>query len=571
MFWRACSLFLILSFALVAQPQSTQPGAPVRQPIFQSKVRVVVVDVVVTQGKGETVASLRKQDFQVMEDGKPQKISSFEEHKGADPTQIKLPPMPNGVYTNYPLTKTADSVNVLLLDSLNTEPKDQVFVRKQMIKFLQNVPLGTRLGIFTLGSRLRMIKGVTADSSGLLASLSANKAENNPHYSRLNPTAQQKDTDREIINLMVMNQASPEAITALQQFQAENQAYETGTRVQMTLLAFQQLARYLSSIPGRKNIIWVSGAFPVNLFPDGNMPHEFQQEVQQTADMLTSDQIAIYPISAGGLVGFDQYDTSVFNFMSIHDQNDERSATQMSMVQLAQDTGGQAFYNVNGLTEAVTKAVNEGSHYYTLAYTPANKQMNGKYRRIQVKLAGNYKLSYRRGYYADNSAPQEQANVDPLLPLVGFGMPDFSQVLYKVRILPTNPQPSPDAAIAGVNEDLKKPITRYAVDFAVSVDDLRLLPTSDGIRHGSIELILVAYDRDGKPLNMVTEKADVLLKPKVYASMQKVGLQLHKEIDVPPGEVYLRTGIYDLDASNAGTLGVTLNSNTTSASASPTR
>src|SRR6185437_7171310 len=114
---------------------------------------------------------LRKQDFKVLEDGKPQKISFFEEHKGVATTQVKLPPMPTGVYTNFPTTKSADSVNVLLLDSLNTEPRDQVFVHKQMIKYLQNVPPGTRLGIFTLGSRLRMIKGISADSSGMLAAL----------------------------------------------------------------------------------------------------------------------------------------------------------------------------------------------------------------------------------------------------------------------------------------------------------------------------------------------------------------------------------------------------------------
>jgi hypothetical protein len=80
----------------------------------QAKVRVVLVDVVVTSGKGDSVTGLHKEDFEVLEDGKPQTIASFTEHQGAPPTQIKLPPMPPNVYTNYPLTQTADSVNVLL-------------------------------------------------------------------------------------------------------------------------------------------------------------------------------------------------------------------------------------------------------------------------------------------------------------------------------------------------------------------------------------------------------------------------------------------------------------------------
>ncbi|HEY1802366.1 MAG TPA: VWA domain-containing protein [Terriglobales bacterium] len=580
---RCCLLFFLAPLAVISLCSQSigdnvqAPGGAANvtnnQPTFQSKVRVVLVDVVVTKGKGDPATSLRKQDFQVLEDGKPQKISFFEEHKGAQPTQVKLPPMPAGVYTNFPTTKTADSVNVLLLDSLNTEPRDQVFVHKQMLKYLENLPPGTRLGVFTLGSRLRMVKGISADSSELLAALNAKKAKNNPQYSRLNPTAFQKDTDKEILNVMAMNQASPQAIGALKEFQSENLAYLTDTRVRITLQAFQQLARYLSNIPGRKNVIWVSGSFPINVFPEANMPRQFQEAIQQTADVLTADQVAVYPIAAQGLNADSRYDANLLHPPSIEEGNTERGSDQLSMMKLARDTGGQAFFNTNGLASAVSNAVNDGSHYYTITYTPTNKRMDSKFRRIQVKLAkGGYKLSYRRGYYAEDAkalqvAADQKPTIDPLLPLVGFGMPDFSQILYKVRVLPVNPQPAADAPIEGGNVDLKKPVTRYAVDFAVDLDDLKLQLGADGVRRGSLELIVVAYDADGKPLNMVTQDSDVLLKPKVYAFMQRVGLQIHKEIDVPAGEAFLRTGIYDRNASNAGTLGITLPGDVASASA----
>ena len=128
------------------------------------------MDVVVTNGKGEPPPGLRKKDFQILEDGTPHTISVFEEHKGVPPTQVKLPPMPPNVFTNYPTAESADSVNLLLLDALNTEPKNQIYVREQMIKYLRNVQPGTCLAIFTLGSRLRMVKEFTTDSSGLKAS-----------------------------------------------------------------------------------------------------------------------------------------------------------------------------------------------------------------------------------------------------------------------------------------------------------------------------------------------------------------------------------------------------------------
>ena len=86
----------------------------------------MLVDVVVTSGD-EPVGGLRKEDFQVTEDGRPQTISFFEEHTGGTVSAVALPPAPPGVYTNYPTIKTTDSINVLLLDSLNTQASDQTY------------------------------------------------------------------------------------------------------------------------------------------------------------------------------------------------------------------------------------------------------------------------------------------------------------------------------------------------------------------------------------------------------------------------------------------------------------
>ena len=143
------------------------------------------------------------------------------------------------------------------------------------------------------------------------------------------------------------------------------------------------------------------------------------------------------------------------------------------------------------------------------------------------------------------------------------GLPDFSQILYKVRVTPIHPQPSSDAAHAGDNPDLKGPLTRYGVDFAVSVGDLAFETTADGMRDANLEVMLIAYDRDGKPLNAVTRKHELRMKPENYAAAQAAGLQMHFEIDVPTDElarndVYLHAGIYDVRASNAGTLEVPL-------------
>jgi hypothetical protein len=141
---------------------------------------------------------------------------------------------------------------------------------------------------------------------------------------------------------------------------------------------------------------------------------------------------------------------------------------------------------------------------------------------------------------------------------MGVNLPNLSQILYKVRLLPTDPQPATDTPFLGSNTEYKGPRTRYTADFAVAVQDLKLSLTSDGVHHGDVELMLVAYDHQGKPLNMVIKRAGLLLKPDVYKSMEKVGLQIKSEIDVPQGDVVLRTGIFDLDANQAGTLTIPL-------------
>jgi hypothetical protein len=125
-------------------------------------------------------------------------------------------------------------------------------------------------------------------------------------------------------------------------------------------------------------------------------------------------------------------------------------------------------------------------------------------------------------------------------------------------VQPLAPQPAADAPRIGGNTEMKGPVIRYGADFAVIAEDLRFDATPDGMRHGTVEVILVAYDREGKPLNFVTFKSDLNLRPDVYASVQKIGLQIHQEIDVPKEHFYLRTGIYDLKSGTAGTLGFPL-------------
>jgi VWFA-related protein len=573
MYPRAGCLTYSAVLSLCAASLFSQTAPSDSQPtIFRAETRLVLLDIVVTNGKGEPVSSLHRDDFQITEDGKPQSVSVFEEHWAPAVSIAKLPPMPANVFTNYPLTRIPDSVNVLLLDWLITQPQDQAYVRAQTIRYLKGLTPGTSLAVFTLGSHLHMVQGFTTDPAVLLAALDSKKGKPGAESTRLLPTTVQAASEQDLIDLMKMNMAAPAAIEAVSQEMAGTSALHADERVKVTLQALQLLARFLSGVPGRKNVIWFSGSFPISIFPGGGVPREYAGDLRQTADLLTPGRVAIYPVSGEGLTGNFTYQaenapTPQEQEENLRAENVKRAEKQFAMEELAKDTGGQALYNTNGLSDAMAHAINGGAHYYGLAYSPTNQKMDGKYRAIQVKLLrSDYKLAYRRGYYAEKTTTQAGADhstpANPLLRFMTFGLPDSTQIVYKVRVQPSNPQPTADAPRAGGNTELKAPFKRYVVEYAISAGDLVLNLTPDGVRHGDIEAMLAAYDFDGKPLNFVDRKFDVELGPRVYDEVKTLGLQLRQEIDVPQEDFYLRTGIYDHSSARAGTLGIPLATNT---------
>ena len=560
----------VTASALFAQspPQNASATPQVSAPTIKVETRVVLVDIVVTGAKGQPIVNLKKDDFRIAEDGVPQSLSSFEEHKLDRSQPMVLPAMPANVYTNFPAAKPPDSVNVLLLDMLNTQPSNQAYVREQALKYLSGAPAGTRVAIFALHRQLHLVRGFTTDFSGLAAALDDKSLSARPEVSPFLSTDSTKASENEILRAMTRNMSSPVKIDAVRDYEADRLAEMNRSRADITLEALQALAHFLSAMPERKNVIWFADSFPVSFLPDPKV-HDAKRQalVQQTSDLLTAGQVAIYPVSASGLVGDPGFQAN--NDRGPRERQSAESgpeAEQIAMETIAQDTGGRAFYRRNGLSDAFATAVNEGAQYYTLAYSPTDVRNDGKYRRIEVTIpASDYKLAYRRGYFADKplaSAADGASNQDPLIPYIGFGLPDFDKIICKVEVSPTSPQPKKGAARAGANTELKEPVVRYGVNFAISVDDLALTAAADGARHGHLEEMVAAYDAEGRILNLAKQEMKLSMGEQDYLKLRAIGLQLHQEIDVPPGEVILRVGIYDFDSGNAGTIGIPVSSPT---------
>ena len=212
--------------------------------------------------------------------------------------------------------------------------------------------------------------------------------------------------------------ATSDAMASIQQFEADEAAFQMDLRVRYTLDAFQELARYLRGVPGRKNLIWFSGSFPISLDPDVTLQSPFEAmriyapDVSETTSMLAASRVSVYPVDARGLFNDPQFSAQASgsgmssisssgsgNIMGSGSatgrgsrgrgagsiggtanqprmaQNSTKffqqtAAEHATMQQIAEETGGHAYYDTNGIKEAVAAAIQNGANYYTLAYVP---------------------------------------------------------------------------------------------------------------------------------------------------------------------------------------------------------
>ena len=584
--------FVLAAFATSLLAAQAPPAANLAQgPVFRTGARDVVVDIVATDKDGHAISGLHPSDFEVYENGKPQKVDFFEEHqaKTLPPGSVApLPPMPPGVFTNVPPAPESDSVNVLLLDTLNTPRQDFSYARNQVIKFLHNVTPGNRMAIVVLSDKLTFVQGFTTDIAALQAAVEAKQKGVSPQTNPALVTRTEEAENNDAVafrSQSVAGFSSPLGtlgVAALEDAFTSFQDFQLRMRTLNTLEALRDLAHYLANVPGRKNLIWFSSDFPVYIFPNLSEREGDQDlvvpisEVRKTADALTAARVAVYPVNAKGVMNDSVMDADSPGIANTPSIGPAGSMSQMSgymadaanrtdeiteMKQLAADTGGEAIYNQNDLSVATTRAIADGSHYYTITYAPTDAKLDGSYRNIEIKSADKkIKLSYRHGYNADaSSTPPSAPQPNPLHPLMLLGMPDSTEILYGLRAAPAAQQPAPGAKLAGSNSKLNGPVTRYSVEFMIRWTDLRLNPGPQNSHTGKIEVQLLAYSPDGTALNWTGGAMAMDLKPDIYAAIQRSGVPAHFDIDVPQGKPFiLSTGVYDWLSGKAGTLQVAL-------------
>ncbi len=496
----------ILSGGGYAQSSSPSPTPSAKsgatnhpQTVFKSTTRLVVLDVVVTDDKGQPVTGLKSEDFTVKENGEPQNVIDFSFHT---PGNIAQSPSQPGIVTNTPLYRGLSCLNVILLDAINTEFSSHAYAQDMLIKYLDSGPAIQPTAVYALEGNLVMLHDFTTDTKALRDVLS--------HYKSMGPTHLPT----------VEAAASPFGHTG---------SFQTSPRGRTAAFyAMSFLAEGLAGYPGRKNLIWISEGFPLNLFPDALMTdqvvsiEDFSPIMEKIADDLMAAQVAVYPISAEGVSLNSQF------------------AAHSAMAGLAQRTGGKTFFNRNDLDMGVRTSLDDGATYYTLEYYPSDKNWNQKFRHIQVKLdRPGVKLQNRDGYYAmnpnvrygDNVVNQQFSNA------LSLNAPASTAVSFQAAITPPS----------------EKTQNKLLVRFAIDPRSLSFRRGSDDLDHAEINCVVWAYPVKGDPIREEGGTISAALKEDVYQQLLRSSFPCQRALDLKPGRYTLRLGVLDRTTSLIGT------------------
>jgi VWFA-related protein len=459
-----------------ALPQSASPAAasgqnPTQQSgkggsgyVLKVTTRLVTLDVIATDSHGNAVRDLKPAELQVFEDRKAQqKIEHFEfletlDRSGASENSASTARKAAGIISNQlPLDQLKISPTVLLMDSLNTQTPNQAQGRIKMLKLMRSLPPDTPVAVFLLGSSLRVLQGFTSDGRLLRAALDRTLLGNSIQPDPRNDLADTSNYIQDQTAGHDVNLGAQAQLGEVQNFEKEEYSLSVDLRVKETLGALSQIGQYLSGIPGRKNLIWVSESFPLTIVPDagtGNNPfggsREYSEEIKIVGNKLTDAQVAVYPMDVRGLQAQQSLSASqninlpetrltgpaIANRLSVEDTDFQQ--TLGTMDEIAQDTGGKSCKNSNDLWGCVMTALKDSSSYYEMSFYPSKVNWDGRFHKIVVKTSRpGVKLAYRRGYYALDAAslarqqpPQEhlrQACADQLpsttIPLTVQPMP----------------------------------------------------------------------------------------------------------------------------------------------------
>jgi VWFA-related protein len=534
----------------LSELQALAPAATLR-----TQVRLVALDALVLDRNGVPVTGLKASDFQLKEDGAPQKITSVEEH-GPVTAKAETPSVAaDGTITASNGPSSSPTIwNVLLVDQFNTSKEDLAAVRSELQQFLRQLPADEPVALVAMSSQIKILSSFENGAGAVLKYLDKNGLPPSNSSPPADLYAKQEELE--------MNPSpNPEMLANKARADVERQAQ----RAQTTLDNFSAIAKWLGSYPGRKNVYWLTAGFPLQgqafsvlgssqMQPTGAANHTGQTlPIQENTDKeLESARVAIYPIEARGVAapevaGETSADTTG-DFLSIRELGDKsidvkqdnqlQAAQRSEMLEIAKATGGVASFN-NDIAKTLRNDFKQGENFYTLAYTPSNFEWNGDYRKIALALQQpRYQLIYREGYYAKNLPPPPTPTKEEFRLALGRRAASATDVHFSAKV-----NKSTDSANVAYTIDSQT--VQYQAD-------------PSGQLVAVLDCAIVEYPTGGKPIATSLVRLVSTVSPERRAALNHDGIRAKQSIALKPGAAFLVIGVRDQSTGRFGNLQLSL-------------
>lgn len=554
----------LCTFALIAQtvgqspaPAPATPSQAPAPPMVRVTTRLVQVNVVVQDKKGQPATDLTKDDFAIFDGGKEQKISTFSMEGSLLPPAAapaaKKPPLAPNIFTNR-VDRRLDapkSVTIILFDGLNTKWEDQAYARQQVIKYLQQVAPEDRVALYALGINLTILHDFTNDTSLLLNALARYKGRYATELDVANPEA--SDTGDDDLNAWLDH--ANQTMADFHQINMVNQTCE----------ALEAIASHVAKIPGRKNLIWVSGGFPIYIgfdeaaanagqdqpagYIDTSEKRTFNEEMEKAAHALNEANMAIYPVDARGLATSPNFAATSRGTANTRKGGppppimpDKFQRTQDTMNVLAERTGGKAYLNSNDLKNAIKHAIDDGRVTYVLGFYPTHGQWDGEFRALKIQVKRPHLTARSRlGYYALPDKSQDEKERLAALRDAVLSPLEATGITMSARVDPIEP-PKPGTIKVYVQVETR--------DITLQLQDGRWI--------GGLDLFFVQQTKEGQSLNQLSDSVKLQLTPEVHDKVLKTGLILSKVIEIAQNSAKLRVVTRDRPTGTVGSLNINL-------------
>lgn len=527
---------------------------------IRTTTRLVQINVVVQNKEGQPVSDLTRDDFSLQDGGKPQEIAVFS-IESARPFTGPVPALPSNTFTNRVEHRegTQTSVTVILLDGLNTEFRDQAHAKRQIVKFLEQIHPDDHVALYVLGDGLRVLHDFTSDARPLLRALAKYKGHISPEFAAesLEGVVSASMLDEEIrvgqeLDAL-MERSVPSTIQTMKDFY-------TSRRVELTLRGLEAVANHVARFPGRKNLLWVSSAFPLSLGDDaldvnawrgGRETRSFWYEIEMATRAINNANLAVYPIDARGLVGIPALDASrptvegldpITKTVDATMWYDQLALTIGTMKTIAARTGGRAFFNSNDIFGGIRQAVDDSRVTYVLGYYPNHNRWDGRFREVNIRAKRpGLRVRHRAGYFAlpeeELAEEQRRSRLDEVV---------WSPI-----------EATSIGLVATVQREGTLDVPSLTLHIKLDPHDITMRQQG-GNRVGGLDFLIVQPDAAGGKLSGEFGKLDLNLENERYEEIQKRGLILDQRVRIVPGAHELRVVVRDRTSGAVGSVNLPL-------------